>query len=365
MDKKLIYMTYQSFPAQTANSIQTMTHIKYFSKLGYDVTLIFPLRNKESSANFNSLQEFYEVTNPFNTIGTIHPLPFKKFKFLEKFMYIVSHFLWSYFTVRKYIKTYKGCYFFTRSEWIFYFLSRKEEKVIYECHQLSKIKKILIQNSIKETYSKIIFVNPYMIKDLGLSEDSKVKVLSSAFDEEVFTNTNKGTQIERIIYAGSINRFGKSRGLESLINGLRKFNNLEFQLVIASNDNLSPDLMSLINTKELNIEYHQNLSRTQLADLYKSCTLGLLINNKSEHAERFTSPLKYFEYIASGLKIIASDSKSHKLLPFQEYINYFDSSNTDSFIDAVNNAINSEQPTYNDIQKYTMSHRALNILNFY
>ena len=60
MDKKLVYMTYQSFPAQTANSIQTMTHIKYFSKLGYAVSLIFPLRNKESNANCNMLQKFYE-----------------------------------------------------------------------------------------------------------------------------------------------------------------------------------------------------------------------------------------------------------------------------------------------------------------
>ena len=90
-----------------------------------------------------------------------------------------------------------------------------------------------------------------------------------------------------------------------------------------------------------------------------------LINNKSEHAERFTSPLKYFEYIASGLKVVASDSKSHRILPYQECINYFDFSKSSSFIDAVNNAINSEQPTYDAIQQYSMSQRALKILNFY
>ena len=31
MDMNLTYITYQTFPAFTANSIQTMTHIKYFS----------------------------------------------------------------------------------------------------------------------------------------------------------------------------------------------------------------------------------------------------------------------------------------------------------------------------------------------
>ena len=365
MDKKLVYITYQSFPAQTANSIQTMTHIKYFSKLGYAVSLIFPLRNKESNANLNTLQKFYEFDNQFTPIGTIHPLPFKKVQFLEKFIYVISHFLWSYFTVKKYVKLNRGSYFFTRSEWIFYFLSKHNQKVIYECHQLSKIKKILIKSSLKVKDSKIIFVNPHMVKDLGLIEDSKVKVIPSAFDEEIFSNSSAKLKNKRIIYAGSINRFGISRGIDSLITSLSKLDNLEFQFVIASNDELSTELISLINSEKLNIEYHQNLSRTALAELYNSCTLGLLINNKSEHAERFTSPLKYFEYIASGLKVVASDSKSHRLLPYQDCINYFDPLSSTSFIDAVNKAINSEQPTYNEIHRHTMNQRVSNILNFY
>ena len=48
MKNKLVYITYQTFPAFTANSIQTMTNIKFFCKLGIGVTLIFPLRNKDN-----------------------------------------------------------------------------------------------------------------------------------------------------------------------------------------------------------------------------------------------------------------------------------------------------------------------------
>ena len=144
-----------------------------------------------------------------------------------------------------------------------YFLSKQKEKVIYECINYRKLK-ILIHSSIKAENSKIIFVNPVIIKDLGFKEGSKVKVLASAFDEEVFTNSNVEPKTERIIYAGSVSRFGKSRGLDSLINGLTNLDISEFQLVIASNDDLSDDLNNLINNKNLNIEYHQNLSRTAL-----------------------------------------------------------------------------------------------------
>ena len=47
--KSLFYVTYQSFPADTANSIQTISNIKYFLKNGIDVTLFFPLRENNSS----------------------------------------------------------------------------------------------------------------------------------------------------------------------------------------------------------------------------------------------------------------------------------------------------------------------------
>ena len=39
---KIIYVTYQSFPANTANSLQTISNIKYFIKNGVDVNLVFP-----------------------------------------------------------------------------------------------------------------------------------------------------------------------------------------------------------------------------------------------------------------------------------------------------------------------------------
>ena len=81
MKNKLVYITYQTFPAFTANSIQTMTNIKFFCKLGIGVTLIFPLRNKESRSDINILQKFYEFSENFNSIGTIHPFLLKKSHF--------------------------------------------------------------------------------------------------------------------------------------------------------------------------------------------------------------------------------------------------------------------------------------------
>ena len=61
MKNKLFYITYQSFPADTANSIQTISNLKYFSKNNYDVSLFFPLRERSSSDDFKIIDsaKFY------------------------------------------------------------------------------------------------------------------------------------------------------------------------------------------------------------------------------------------------------------------------------------------------------------------
>ena len=50
--------------------------------------------------------------------------------------------------------------------------------------------------------------------------------------------------------------------------------------------------------------------------------IGILINTDLNiHSTRYTSPLKYFEYLAAGLKILAVDYEAHRK-PFAENISF-------------------------------------------
>ena len=51
--------------------------------------------------------------------------------------------------------------------------------------------------------------------------------------------------------------------------------------------------------------------------------VGLLINAPDKHSKYFTSPLKYFEYLAASLNVVAIDFPSHRVLPNQENVFYF------------------------------------------
>jgi len=157
---KLHYVTYQTFPSKKANTLQTIGNLKYLSKNNVDSTLIFPLRKHESSSNESTLKKVYNYKVDIKIKGTSHKFPFGRTSKFERLFFLMSHFLWSRQITRSIIKkSEEDIIFFTRSEWVFYYLSKYDLKVTYECHQLSKLKKIIIPISIKKPASKIIFLN--------------------------------------------------------------------------------------------------------------------------------------------------------------------------------------------------------------
>ena len=103
---KLAYVTYQSFPAETANSLQSITNIVELAKQGIDVELVFPKRENTCSDDIEKLKNFYNFETSFKVTMLKHNLPFKKVAIFEKLMFHISHFLWSRQAV-KYIQNNK------------------------------------------------------------------------------------------------------------------------------------------------------------------------------------------------------------------------------------------------------------------
>ena len=153
---ELNYITYQGIPSYNtyAYGICTFSTIKYLSRNDFDVKLVFPLREKSATTDISKLQDFYEMFEDFEIKPTKHYLPFGRIRVFEKYMYIISHILWSYYVSRKYSKNNTNI-IFTLSDWVFYFLSRKNINVIYECHDLTNIRKKLVSKAMQSRNSKI------------------------------------------------------------------------------------------------------------------------------------------------------------------------------------------------------------------
>ena len=90
----------------------------------------------------------------------------------EKMFFIFSHAAWSRKIVKRVNKVYDlNTLFITRSEWVAYFLSKCKLNLVYECHQSSKIKSLLIPLIVKNKKSKVIFLNELLCESFNLEKE--------------------------------------------------------------------------------------------------------------------------------------------------------------------------------------------------
>ena len=366
---KICYLTYQSFPSEKANTIQTISNLKYFVKNGYDVELIFPLREKNSSDKFEDLEKFYNFKEGIKITGIKHNYPFGKINFLEKLFFLLSHALWSRKIVKKLLtSSYKADVFFTRSEWISYFLSKNNKNVIYECHQLSKIKRILIPLILKNKKSQVIFLNQKLLTRTKLEKSvySQITVLHNGVDHELFNETVDKNK-NHIIFVGNLIRFDKNRNIDFLINSFKdKRLSKKYNLKIVGGPDVEVARLNKIirnNNLEDKIETLGRLNRKKTIEEIEKAEIGLLINSsKNTHSTDFTSPLKYFEYLMGGLKVVAVDFPSHRVLPFSENINYFKENNKEEFIKSIYSASSKKAIAKRSLEDITIDSRVKKII---
>ena len=366
---KLIYITYQTFPSKKANTIQTIENLKYIAQK-VNVELIFPNRSKESSGKLSEIQEFYSFNENIKINMTKHNLPFGKINFLEKYLFLFSHLMWARKLAKKlYIKI-QNEYIFTRSDWIFFFLSRKNVQITFECHQITKIRKWIIKNSLRNLNAKVICLNENILKDLNIDKKYKdrVIVLHNGVDASNYKKIKQSNKHE-LVFIGNLRRFNEDRNINFIINCFKNENiqdKYKFKVIGGPVEALD-ELDKLINNKGLQdkVELLQWLPRDNVLNEIQKSGIGLLINsNKDKHSIFYTSPLKYFEYLYAGLNVLAVDFPSHKSLPYSENIRFFNDNDEESFINALNFFPTENNLKDNELFDITLEARSLKIIKF-
>jgi glycosyltransferase involved in cell wall biosynthesis len=367
--QNICYLTYQSFPSETANSLQTISNIKYLVKNGATVELIFPLREKRSSDSLEKIKEHYSTKEDFTVTGVKHFLPFGRVSFLEGFFFHISHFLWSFFVVTFKVNKNDEKKYITRSDWVLYFLARKGCDVLFECHQTSKVRTFVINRSKSFSNIKFIFLNEHLQSYYGM-DDSSSRVLHNGVDPEIFSDSiiKKNKERKGLIFVGNLRRFNESRGIDFIIDA---FNNSKFLQdqklsIIGGPDQVAEKLKNKI--KELNLQeciaVTGRVGRSEIGEIYANSNIGILINSSlNKHSYKYTSPLKYFEYLYMGLKVIGVDFPSHRTLPKNGEIYFFQENDAFSFETAVRQALENNQPVESGNNDFSLNTRAKKIIS--
>tara|TARA_B100001287_G_scaffold90304_1_gene75640 strand:+ start:1214 stop:2353 length:1140 start_codon:yes stop_codon:yes gene_type:complete len=363
---KLTYITYQTFPANTANSLQTITNIAEIVKQGVEVNLIFPGRDSAGSDNIDVIKDFYGIDEEFQIIKLKHRLPFGKIKYFNKIAYHLSHYIWSKKTVKTILSDSTNQYFLTRSDWIFYFLSKKNQNVIFECHQPSKLRSIILRICLTKKTSKIIFLNEYLYKYYKkfIKFESNSIILNNGFRDTLYSKKLEKIN-KHITFVGQLLRFGTSRNIEFIISCFDDSRLKEYTLNIVGGPNSYVEKLKKSRKLANNINFFGQLSNLDASKVLLESEIGLLINSSTnKHSIEFTSPLKYFEYLAADLKILAVDFKSHRSLPFASNILFFNENDKNSFIECVLSSKKIKPIEEKNYTEYSIQNRIKSLLNF-
>ena len=92
---------------------------------------------------------------------------------------------------------------------------------------------------------------------------------------------------------------------------------------------------------------------------------AVLINSSASiHSLKYTSPLKYFEYLYADLNVVAVDFESHHELPESKNIYFYKENDTLDFSTKIISALEDE-PKAIDKTKITMSTRIEKIIHIF
>ena len=319
------------------------------------------------------MSDFYEEDFHFN----IHQVDFfditslKIYKLspnlIRMFMWIFSSYIWS-LKVRKNIRN--SIVWSTNP--VVCYVFQKSNKIIFEKHGEGKrLQKLFIKRLNNEAC--------YLIGTTKLSYDELIQVnkqslyLPNGVDLKKFKPNQFHTKKTTVGYAGMLETYGVDKGVyESVKTMLKIMDEINFNVVIIGGPrNKILEIEKLIqNSKhENNFVIKDRVSQKELANEIQRFDIGIVPYPSNNHMELYASPLKIFEYLASGVIPLVSNLPAHQELDYPG-IFYFQKNNFDSFQKELNallkdsNLNNYKETIINSLESISLKRRSEKILNF-
>ena len=372
---KLYYIINARIPTEKAHGIQVMKMCEAFAREGKEVILVVPRRHNTIKAD------------PFLYYGVERNFTIKYLPVIDLFGYHIP-FVFSVLTITFAIATRlfllkekNEAILYTRGETPFFltlFLPNRF-KLFWETH--IKPKNIKWYQKIFTRSSGIIVVTEYYQSELTATYNiPSYKILCAAdgvdlkiFDidvskEEARAQISLPLDKKIVMYTGHLYSW---KGADVLATAAQSFTDNVLTVFVGGTEE---DLASFRKRygNDMHIRIIGQRPHTEIPLYLKAADVLVLPNTAKEETSRFyTSPIKLFEYMASGRPIIASDIPSIRDVLNEKNAMLVSPDDPNAIVDGVSGFINDDaranavaKEARKDVGQYTWSARAKNILSF-
>ena len=292
---KIVYVAETSLTNKSAYTQHVVKMCDAFCHLNHDLILYLPKVGENFI--FETLKKKFLLTAK------------KKFKIKSLIDKKLTNFFFKLFFLRKVLKNIKSDnpdLIITRSLLSSILFSIFRIKHILEIHsEFQSLTKFLMINLkfIKSDYiKKKILISESLNKIFNFKKNEYI-VLHDGVDINNFKFTENRNEIKKLCYTGG---FYKGRGIELIIELAKNFTDLEFELYGQTDSKLDINLNNLKIFDYVNYcDVPNILSNSDI--LLMPYANKVFVRSKSLNTANYCSPLKMFDYLASGKIIISSN----------------------------------------------------------
>ena len=367
---KCVYITTSKIPSNQANAIHVMKLSEELSKSCESFSLVLPDDSEKDKDVFG----IYGVDD-FNIkyIGKKR-LPFLK----EGHNRLIEHYSYALAAI-SFAVSQKADFILTRDPLVAVFATRKKIRTVFDLHGDYKVRytgkaySIINDRMLTSPYIRLVAITKslreYYKKRYNIDE-SKIKVLPDGVTLRNYDfEPRKIIGEPKIVYMG---KFHVGKGLRLLYEIAEAMPEQSFDWFGGDSELACQELN--VSSLPDNVRAHGYVSQDKVPEILESADILLLPNQEDQHLAsenigNITSPIKMFEYMASGRTIISSDIEVLREVLNEDICYFADAKDPLSWKKAIENIIQHTDKALEkaafarkEVQKYTWGKRAEEIL---
>lgn len=303
------YIANVRIPTEKAHGIQIFAMCAAFSKM-FDVTLIVSQRPEiiqDDPFTYYGTDRTFRILKIRNLVQRVgNPARF----FLQSFIFSLSSLFHSYKKRPKFI--------YTRNEGVAFLHSFFFENVAIEIH--TKKDGFLYRIVVKKIRNIVVIskgLKEHLV-DLGISAE-RIFVAHDGVNLSLFDALNKDRERKRfgysdketvVAYVGKYKTMGVEKGVDEIFEAIQKIEDQTLRLVVVGlGEQEKLDLQKKIEIGNKNIRYDliAHVGHAEAVKYMVAADVLIMNYPKLEHYSKYMSPLKLFEYLATGNSVVVSD----------------------------------------------------------